>query len=28
LYYAIWTVGIVVMVIMAILIFGPHIGRQ
>ncbi len=28
LYYGIWIVGIVLMVIMAILIFGPHIGRQ
>jgi succinate dehydrogenase / fumarate reductase cytochrome b subunit len=28
LYYTTWTVGIVLMVIMAILIFGPHIGRQ
>lgn len=27
LYYATWTVGIVLLVVMAILIFGPHIGQ-
>ncbi|MGD0339290.1 MAG: succinate dehydrogenase, cytochrome b556 subunit [Bacteroidota bacterium] len=28
LYYIAWTVGIILLVIMAILIFGPHIDRQ
>ncbi len=28
LYYATWCVGILMMIVMAVLIFGPHIGSQ